>query len=471
MSGKQRFAYFKEVAIGGGIGLVVLALVIVGFSVSGSVVTPGSNNNASNQTASTTPSANPSASLCSVQDQMNDPRLGNVQAMVVNAANDQTLLNYKGDQASATASTMKLLTAAAAMQILGPNYRVQTRVYKDASDAGTIYLVGGGDVTLSRTSPGKQSVYQDAPKLNDLAVQVNKALAGTTITKIVADGSLFKGPQWLAGVNNSELTNGYLSNTSALQVDGDRNDPKKETSPRSNTPEIRAGTWLKQAIGASASSATVVNGTMPSSAMQIATVSSQPISNWINHMLNVSDNTQAEALARLTSIDQGFDGSFASLDASTKKALGTLGLDTAGIKVMDGSGESTSNAVSPAFMTKLMKQIQQGAGNLAVVKQSLPVAGESGSLQNRFNGANVDAAGHVFAKTGWIDHGYTLAGYISPKDGSTLLFAVYALGPKVKDDAKAAIDNLVTSIYRCGASLGPVTQVTPGATASPSPTK
>ena len=470
MSDRKSFAYFKEVAIGGGIGLVVLALVIVGFSVSGGVVTPRSNgNNSANQSSSTTPTANPSASLCSVQDQMNDERLGNVQAMVVNAANDQVLLNYKGDQASATASTMKLLTAAAAMQILGPNYRVQTRVYKDTADAGTIYLVGGGDVTLSRTSPGKQSVYQDAPKLNDLAVQVNKALAGTTVTKIVADGTLFKGPQWLAGVKISEMTNGYLSNTSALQVDGDRNDPKKETSPRSNTPELRAGTWLKQAIGSAASSATVVSGTMPSSAVQIATVSSQPISNWVNHMLNVSDNTQAEALARLTSIDQGFDGSFSSLDASTKKALGTLGLDTTGITIMDGSGESTANAVSPAFMVKLMKKIQSGAGNLAVVKQSLPVAGESGSLQSRFNGANVDAAGHVFAKTGWIDHGYTLAGYITPKDNSTLLFAVYALGPKVKDDAKVAIDNLVTSIYRCGAALGPVTQVTPGPAASATP--
>jgi D-alanyl-D-alanine carboxypeptidase/D-alanyl-D-alanine-endopeptidase (penicillin-binding protein 4) len=472
MSETKRFAYLKEAAIGGGVGLVVLALVILGFSVSGSVSPSGtSSNNSANGAASTSPSATPSASLCSVQDQMNDERLGNVQAILVNAANDQVLLDYKGEQASATASTMKLLTAAAAMQILGPNYRIQTRVYKDSADAGTIYLVGGGDVTLSRTMPGKQSVYQDAPKLNDLAVQVNKALAGTNITKIVADGSLFKGPQWLAGVKQSEQTNGYLSYTSALQVDGDRNDPKAETSPRSSTPELRAGTWLKQAIGSAARSATVVTGTLPSSAVQIATVSSQPISNWINHMLTVSDNTQAEALARLTSIDQGFDGSFASLDASTKKALATLGLDTTGITIMDGSGESTQNAVSPAFMVKLLKQIAAGSGNLAVVKQSLPVAGESGSLQNRFNGPNVDAAGHVFAKTGWIDHGYTLAGYIMPKDGSTLLFAVYALGPKVKDDAKVAIDNLVTNIYRCGSALGPVTQVTPGPAASPTPAK
>ena len=462
MSEAKRFAHLKEVLIGGGVGLVVLALILFGLSISGPNLTnnTASNGNGSSQASS---SASPSASvqLCSVDKQINDPLLGNVQAMVVNAANDQVLFDVNGEKASPTASTMKLLTAAAAMQTFGPNYRVQTRVYRDSADPGTIYLVGGGDPTLSRTAPGKQSVYQDAPKLNDLAVQINRAVGTTPITKIVADGTLFKGPQWLAGVEVSERTNGFLGLVSALQVDGDRNDPTRETSPRSANPETRAGGWLKQAIGANASTATVVAGTMPTNAMQIASVQSQPISNWINHMMAVSDNTQAEALARLVSIDEGFDGSFASLDAAIKQALNSANITLDGITIADGSGESTKNAVSPAAMIKLVKQIYLGAGNLGVIKQSLPVAGESGSLQSRFTGANVDADGHVFAKTGWIKHGYTLAGFINAKDGSNLLFVVYALGPNVADNAKAAIDNLVTGFYRCGASLGPAKLASP----------
>jgi len=118
-------------------------------------------------------------------------------------------------------------------------------------------------------------------------------------------------------------------------------------------------------------------------------------------------------------------------------------------------------------MASLVKQIYLASGNLAVEKQSLPVAGESGSLQSRFKGKNVDADGHVFAKTGWIKNGYTLAGYTNAKDGSTLLFVVYALGPKANDSAKDAIDNLVTGIYRCGASLAPIQTVSP----TPVPTK
>jgi len=461
MSEKQRFAYLKEVAIGGGVGVLVLALVIVGFSISGGTVSaPTPQQTTTNALPSSTPTA--SAPTCSVQDQANDSRLGNLQAVVVNAANDQQLLSINGDQNGSTASTMKLLVAAAALQTLGPNYRIATHVYQDSADKGTIYLIGAGDVTLSRTGPGKSGVYESAPKLSDLAIGVNRAVGATPITKIVVDGSLFAGPQWLPSVDQSERTNGFQSLTSALQVDGDRNDPTKETSQRSTTPELRAGTWLKNAIGAAASGATVVQGLMPSNTLQIATVQSQPISNWINHMLAVSDNTQAEALARLVSLDEGFDGSFASLDSAIKQALRTLpGLDPTAAKIMDGSGESPQNTVAPAFMVKLMKQIFTQAGSLAVEKQSLPVAGESGSLQSRFKGKNIDADGHVFAKTGWINHGYTLVGYITPKDGSTLLFAVYALGPKVADNAKDAIDNLVTGFYRCGLSLAPVTSVTP----------
>ena len=82
----------------------------------------------------------------------------------------------------------------------------------------------------------------------------------------------------------------------------------------------------------------------------------------------------------------------------------------------------------------------------------MPIAHESGSLATRFGGDNLDAAGHIIAKTGWIKRGYTLAGIINAKDSTQLTFAIYALG-NVKDDAKDAIDNLATAIYRCGNQL------------------
>lgn len=169
-------------------------------------------------------------------------------------------------------------------------------------------------------------------------------------------------------------------------------------------------------------------------------------------MLQVSDNTQAEALARLVALDQGMSGSFSSIDAAIKKAISPLGLNLAGMSIRDGSGLSDYNAVSPTVFAKLMQLVNKPGSGIELIRQGLPVANESGSLKDRFKGDNIDAAGHIFAKTGWIKKGYTLAGIISAKDSSTMVFAVYALGD-VKADAKDAIDNLVTGFYRCGDQL------------------
>ena len=451
----QGFRYFKEVGKGALIGLAVLALIIGGFSIGGfgSTQNPGD----PQATASASSSASPSPSststrTCSVAELAVDPRLANFSGVVINAETDEVLFDRNANTAASPASVMKTLTAAAAILTLGPNYRVETRVYQDATDPGTIILVGGGDPTLSRTPAGKQSVYADAPKLSTLALNVNKKLAATPITKIIVDATLFTGPTWEPSWEKSEMTEGYMSEVTALQVDGDRTNPAAETSRRTSSSVLNAGNYFKKALGANASGATVVAAAMPTDATQIASVSSQPISKWINHMLQVSDNTQAEALARLVALDQGLGGSFSSIDSAIKRAIAPLGLNLSGMTIRDGSGLSDYNAVSPTVFAKLMQLVNKPGSGIETIRQGLPVAAESGSLSDRFKGDNIDAAGHIFAKTGWIKKGYTLAGIINAKDSSTLVFAVYALG-NVKADAKAAIDNLVTGFYRCGDQL------------------
>ena len=453
---KQGFQYFKQVALGALSGAVLLALIIGGASLSGGASNT-QNNSSQNADPSQSQVASPSASAssaraCSVAEQAADPLLGNMQAVVLNPATDEVLFDRGATTPAATASALKVLTAAAALATLGPNYRVDTRVYSDPANPGVIYLVGGGDPTLSRTQPGQQSVYKDAPKLSTLASSVNSRLAGTPIKQIVVDATLFPGATWEPSWERTEQTQGYMSEVSALQVDGDRDNPLQETSKRSTTPAKRAGAWFKKALGAIAGSATVVEGKTPTSATEIAKVQSAPISNWITHMLQVSDNSQAEALARLVALDQGYDGSFASIDPAIKKALSVTGVDSTGLVLKDGSGLSDFNAVPPIYFAKLFKVIMAGGHDFNWIMQGLPVAGESGSLADRFKGDYVDADGKIAAKTGWIKHGYTLAGIITAKDGTKLTFAIYALG-NVTDKAKLAIDALATGFYRCGNQL------------------
>ena len=450
----NKIPYLKEIGIGAGAGALVLILIIAGFSLSGGGNLPTANpTNSSSASNSATATASPSGNrTCSVATQATDPLLATLHAVVMNASTDEVLFDRLADVPAATASTMKTLTAAAAVLTLGPTYRVETRVYSDPAQPGTIFLVGGGDPTLSRTAPGVQSVYKDAPKLSNLAVQVNAWANGSPITRIVLDSSKFAGPSWESSWERSEQTEGYMPEITALTTDGDRAKPGNQDSPRSTKPVTRAGAAFKAAIGSLATSATVEQGTLPAGAVQIAKVASQPISKWINHMMQVSDNTEAEYLARLVSLKLGYDGSFSSLNAAIKQALSTLALDMNGLTIRDGSGLSDFNAVSPKFMAQLFKLIVNDSNGLETVHQSLTVAGESGSLASRFGGENKDAAGHIFAKTGWIKKGYTLAGIIKAEDGTDLVFAVYALG-EVQEATKQAIDNLVTGFYRCGNTL------------------
>jgi D-alanyl-D-alanine carboxypeptidase/D-alanyl-D-alanine-endopeptidase (penicillin-binding protein 4) len=275
----------------------------------------------------------------------------------------------------------------------------------------------------------------------------------------VLDSSYFSGPTWDSEVDDTERSLGYQPLITALQVDGDRDNPTNSTSPRSMDPVDRVGVALKKAIGPLAINATFTQAPAGTNLLQIAEVKSQPISKWITHMLTVSDNTEAEFLARLVSKQLGMDGSLDSIDSALKTALASAGLVTDGLVLKDGSGENEGNKVSATFINSLLKKVLNRDGDFDVIYQGLPVAGESGSLASRFKGDNIDAAGHIFAKTGWTRHEYSLAGIIKAKDGTDLTFSIASIGD-LKDTTKQAIDNLATGIYRCGDKLSASTTPT-----------
>ncbi|MCM6763857.1 D-alanyl-D-alanine carboxypeptidase/D-alanyl-D-alanine-endopeptidase [Rathayibacter sp. ZW T2_19] len=414
-------------------------------------------------TATPTPSARPTAAeitsalrTCSVADAAADPRLGSMQARVVDAATGQVLFDRGGLTPSRTASALKILTAASALAVLGPDARIATTAVRGEAP-GSVVLVGGGDLTLSRLPSGQESFYPGAAHLDDLAAQVESAwaadpaTAGTPITSLVLDSSLFTGDTWQPSWNRKEQTQGYMPEITALQVDGDRADPTASTSVRGTDPIGRAGSAF---AGELPGSPTVSTGTAPDGAAVLGTVESAPVRELVQQMLLVSDNAIAEMLARLVAIRTGAGSTFAAEQAGVLQGLSGYGVDTAGIVVADGSGLSDDNSVAPAYFTELLRKVQAREGDLGVVLDGLPVSGRTGSLSyaDRFAGDNAVADGAVLAKTGWIDTGYTLAGVVTAADGTVMTFAVYALGD-VADSAKTAIDTLVTGFYRCGASL------------------
>lgn len=460
------FARRHRIAVAATGGALAVALLGTGALAAGAAVKAGVAVAAPTLTPTPTPTAEPARPVpaaaaapsrirtCSVADRAADARLANLQAQVMNAATGEVLYDRGGTTPSRTASVMKVLTSAAALSVLGPEYRAATTVVK-GSEPGSVVLVGGGDVTLSRTPSGTETVYPGAAHLDELAAQVRAAWeadpANPPLTKLVLDSSYFGGDEWEPSWDLIEREYGYMSNVTALQVDGDRDDPGNETSWRSPDPIGRAGDAFAAELGGIS---VIERGIAPAGAAPLGQVFSPTVAQLVDKALVVSDNSVAEMLARLVAIETGAGNTFGAINQGVLQGLAAYGLDTTGIAVVDGSGLSDNNAVPPSYLTRLFVKINAREGHLGIIMDGLPVSGRRGSLSysDRFAGDNAVADGAVSAKTGWIETGYTLSGVIRSQDGATLTFAIYALGD-VTDDAKQAIDTLTTGFFLCGDNL------------------
>lgn len=399
---------------------------------------------------------------CSIAALATDPRLMALEASVTRADTGEVLFDRSGGTPARTGGVMQILTAAAALATIGPDFQIRTSVYP-ASTAGSIVLVGRGDATLSALPQGVESVYKGAPKLADLAAQVlaNYNNPGVPISTIVLDAGYWSpADKWDPAWKRSQQTQGYQSEVTALQVDGDRANPQKQDSPRSTDPIGRAGQAFLQALrdadteGEVADNVSFSSGSAISQASPLGEVKSQPVRAIIDYVLKVSDNTMAEMLARIVSKESALNGSAASLQQAIPSALfAGYQIPQSGLTIKDGSGLSEFNAVPSETVAQLLLQVNVGSNNLDVIRNGLPIAGQTGTLAGRFTGANAVARGLVLAKSGWIDTSYSLAGIVQAADGTVFTFAFYAIGDGIQSNAREALDTLTTGVYNCGDNL------------------
>jgi serine-type D-Ala-D-Ala carboxypeptidase/endopeptidase (penicillin-binding protein 4) len=392
---------------------------------------------------------------CSIAKLAANSELASFHGSVQNASTGEVLFDRKGDKSATPAGLVQLLTASAALTILGADYRLSTRVY-DGGTPGTIVLVGGGDPTLSRLHAGDESVYTGAPKLDELATEVttnyNLQHPGVPITNIVLDASMWsEADNWDSTWSRSQQTGGFLSEITALQVDGDRSNPHAQVSARGTDPVLHAGQLFESAMGLSG--LTFTRGTAITSKPLLGHVESQPLSTLIKQMLLTGDETLAETMARDVSSKMGFGGGAASLKQAIPSALAIYEVDTSAISIRDGSGLSTKNNVPPAFMANFLTKVVAGSNDLKYVYNGLSVAGKSGSLAVRFLGTSAVARGQVKGKASGLTIQQSIAGIVTASDGSQLTFAFYAIRNGMSQAAKPALDALVAGVYKCGSNI------------------
>jgi serine-type D-Ala-D-Ala carboxypeptidase/endopeptidase (penicillin-binding protein 4) len=405
----------------------------------------------------------------SLRDSDYGPHMG---VLIEALGRERDLVRVGGDDLFTPASSLKLLTTAAALELMGPDHRFRTTVVRPPEQARgnrgnggnggnrstteateDIVLVGGGDPLLTRRPLGADTY----PKPATL-----RALARSTADRLEADGvrrvrlgydaSLFTGPADNPRWEDDYVSGGVVSEISALWIDEGRVAPGLST--RSANPARDAALAFADELGRAG---IVVTGTpqretSPRKARTVAAVESPPLAQIVGHVLEISDNEAAEVLLRHSAIASGLPGSSANGARAVRRTLTRLGIDVKRARIYDGSGLSRQNRVTADMLVQTLQTAASPENpDLRRVVTGLPVAGFNGSLESRFVVFGSDGRGLVRAKTGTLTGVHALVGVTVDRGGAPLVFA--AVADKVRPidtlDARSELDALTADIATC----------------------
>ncbi len=105
-----------------------------------------------------------------------------------------------------------------------------------------------------------------------------------------------------------------------------------------------------------------------------------------------------------------------------KKHFSERGLYTDQLYMVDASGLSRANTITVAFQTQLLSKIYRDSSTYQIINASLPVSGKSGSMSNMGKGSAIE--NNLRAKTGYIKRCRAYCGYVKSKSGNDLAFSI-----------------------------------------------
>lgn len=187
-----------------------------------------------------------------------------------------------------------------------------------------------------------------------------------------------------------------------------------------------------------------------SAAPELAAVESPPLSELLVETNQNSNNLYAEALLRTLGANSNTSESTATAEVGlsvVKETLTKLGVNPDGYVLADGSGLSRHNLVSPEAIAQTLK-VMAKSPLAPVYRASLPVAGLSGTLQNRFQGTAVQ--GILQGKTGTMSGVVALSGYLDPSNYEPLVFSIIV---NQSDQSAATIRQAIDEIVLLLAKL------------------
>jgi len=274
------------------------------------------------------------------------------------------------------ASNEKLPVTAAALLLLGPEFRFRTAAF------------AGGPINSGGIVEGPLLIHG----------------SGDPTAEMDLFGSLV-----------SELRKRGLSGCCGLWVSG------ALTGCAKDGPEISRG-LLAQALGKAKFSVNQAIGVVPASANTHLLVEhlSDPLGHIILAINKQSRNSWCDNLWR--SLAWMTVGDTAQMPSFLQRFWRDRALNMKGVQFADGSGLSRRNRATPAFYVGLLRHMNQCTIEWPAFVGSLPIAGRDGTLANRMTKG--PARGRVWAKTGTMHDIATLSGYAETLEGRLLAFSL-----------------------------------------------
>nr|MDZ8036768.1 D-alanyl-D-alanine carboxypeptidase/D-alanyl-D-alanine-endopeptidase [Nostoc sp. CreGUA01] len=384
-----------------------------------------------------------------------------------------TLYNRDAEKYFTPASNMKLLTTAAALQQLGTNFRIRTSIYQNGN--GVLRIVGRGDPSLTDTqlqALAQQLKQKGITQIQELIADdsyiqgdiVNPTWQwedvqsdyGAPVNSFITNQNIFslklvpqavgkplklvwtdvnEARQWRTinqSVTVAQNQPVYINVTrelsgTALRIEGQltaNSEPYLLDLPVVD-PDYY---FLRRLRTALAKEKIILGKTLVVSGgtnqEEIAFVESPLLPELLAEINVNSNNLYAEALLRALALEKPKLKNQTSANVGLeviKASLTKLGVDPANYVLIDGSGLSRRNLVTPEAFVQVLRGIARTPA-ASIYRASLPVSGKSGTLKHRFQ--NTPAEGIVQAKTGTLTGVVSLSGYVNAPKYQPLVFSI-----------------------------------------------
>ncbi|TQR20863.1 D-alanyl-D-alanine carboxypeptidase/D-alanyl-D-alanine-endopeptidase [Psychrobacillus vulpis] len=416
----------------------------------------------------------------------------------------EMIFDYNGQTTIKPASNMKLLTTAAALDVLGKDYRFNTSLYttgkmSDGVLKGDVYLKGEGDPTLSiedlqqfaaelkahgihkidgrivgddkwfdddLLTPGiwveDESYYYAAP-ISALTTSPNTdydsgtiiveaigtvvgELPSIKVTPKIGDLQIVNEAQTVESGKSNTVTIERLYQTNQIVVSGnipvDKTKKEWVTVKHPTTHTLSMFQAVLAEEGIEYSKEKVFLAATPESAQLITMKQSMTLEELLIPYMKLSNNGIADILVKTMGKVKNHHGSTKAGLQVVREYGNSINLNVADLLFEDGSGMSHENRVSSLSVSELLYKVQ-GEDWFNTYFNSLPVAANTDRMVGgtlRNRLKDPLTAGKVFAKTGSLTGVSTLSGYLEATSGQSYIFSILVQN---KSGTTTAIDEIV----------------------------